>query len=133
MIVKVTFHDNDYHEMLERLGKQWEQCFHLIWCAKSAHDIQKYIETESLWNEVMFNPNYTKEKLDALSIQDYGICLRILWDWIINWIDQQEDLTEDANYLRRSLHLELMMCFNDEAQNGEYLYYFTKDNISLMR
>lgn len=44
MIIKVTFFDNDYNYPLEQIGAEWQSAFHLVWCVKSAPNIEEYIK-----------------------------------------------------------------------------------------
>lgn len=131
MIIKVTFFDNDYGEILEEIGKEWQGAFHLMWCAKSAPDLPRYIKTEPLWSTVIRNPNYRKRELMNINGSDYTEIINIIKEWIHTWL--KIHYTSESESLINTLHVSLTMDFDDDWQNGENLYYFVKDNVSVIR
>ena len=131
MIIKVIFFDNDYREVLEEIGKEWRGAFHLLWCAKSAPDLPRYIKTEPLWSEVIRNPNYRRKDLMNINDSDYAEVINIIKEWIHVWL--KIHYPTESERLTGSLHVSLTMDFDDDWQNGENLYYFVKDNVSVIR
>lgn len=131
MIIKVTFFDNDYGEVLEEIGKEWQSAFHLLWCAKSAPDLPRYIKTEPLWSEVIRNPNYRRKDLMNINGSDYAEVINIIKEWIHVWL--KIHYPTESESLNESLHVSLTMDFDDDWQNGENMYYFVKDNVSVIR
>ena len=131
MIIKVTFFDNDYGEVLEEIGKEWQGAFHLMWCAKSAPDHPRYIKTEPLWSTVIRNPNYRRRELMNINGSDYTEIITIIKEWIHTWL--KIHYPSERESLINSLHVSLTMDFDDDWQNGENLYYFVKDNVSVLR
>ena len=131
MIIKVTFLDNDYGEVLEEIGKEWQCAFHHLWCAKSAPDLPRYIKTEPLWSEVIRNPNYRRKDLMNINGSDYAEVINIIKEWIHVWL--KIHYPTESESLNESLHVSLTMDFDDDWQNGENLYYFVKDNVSVIR
>lgn len=131
MIIKVTFFDNDYGEVLDEIGKEWQGAFHLLWCAKSAPDLPRYIKTEPLWSEVIRNPNYRRKDLMNINGSDYAEVINIIKEWIHVWL--KIHYPTESESLTSSLHVSLTMDFDDDWQNGENLYYFVKDNVSVIR
>lgn len=131
MIIKVTFFDNDYSYLLEQIGAEWQSAFHLVWCAKSAPNIEEYIKTESTWSNIVLNPNYRKSDLMNINGSDYGTIISILRGWICRWLALHVENSEE--YIPTDFHISLTMDFDDDWQNGENLYYFVKDNVSVIR
>ena len=131
MIIKVTFFDNDYGEVLEEIGKEWQGAFHLMWCAKSAPDFPRYVKTEPLWSEIIRNPNYRRTDLMNINGSDYAEVINIIKEWIQRWLNIH--YSDESESLINSLHVSLTMDFDDDWQNGENLYYFVKDNVSVIR
>jgi hypothetical protein len=131
MIIKVTFFDNDYGEVLEEIGKEWQGAFHLMWCAKCASDLPRYIKTEPLWSTVIRNPNYRRRELMNINGSDYTEIINIIKEWIHTWL--KIHYPNESESLINSLHVSLTMDFDDDWQNGENLYYFVKDNVSVIR
>ena len=131
MIIKVTFFDNDYGELLEQLGKEWESSFPLVWCAKSAPTIEEYINTETTWSNVVLNPNYRKFDLMNINGSDYKTIISILRDWICRWLENH--ISNSEEYIPTHFDVSLTMDFDDDWQNGENMYYFVKDKVSIIR
>ena len=62
---------------------------------------------------------------------DYTTVINIIHDWIVKWL--LIHAPEEAALLSNHLHVSLTLDFDDEGQNGENLYYFVKDNVSVIR
>lgn len=131
MIIKLTFFDNDYTCLLEEIGHEWEQSFSDVWCAKTAPDIKEYIQTENTWSQIMLNPNYRRADLMNIQGSDYGTIISILRGWICKWLSNRIENSDE--YIPTDFHVSLTMDFNDDWQNGETLYFFIKDRVSVIR
>jgi hypothetical protein len=62
---------------------------------------------------------------------DYTEIINIIKEWIHTWL--KIHYSSESESLINSLHVSLTMDFDDDWQNGENLYYFVKDNVSVIR
>lgn len=136
MVVKVTFHDNDYGEVLENIAYLWHIGFHLISkpVQETKEEIEYYIKTKQLWDQVVLNPNFRPADLEALSKEDHSTIIGIIRAWIIRHIELCEDFNrEEQLLLIRDLDISLTFTIDESNQNGEYLYYIVQDRVGIVR
>lgn len=137
MVVVVTFHDNDYGEILERIGDLWKIGFQLIDNpnTKDSNKIEYWIKIKELWDNVIRNPNFTPKDLEKLNHYDYSTIVGIIRAWIIHYLEGDDSIVDDKERLLLIKDLEVSLTFtiNESNQNGEYLYYIVRDRVSIIR
>ena len=121
MIIKATFHDNDYKNVLEGFfskGLYLMLCYIKEGLSESKEDTILYVRYSN-----------TIDK-DCKMIQDEKIfekhtqqdLLNMLGDAFNKYIE--ENYSDTAKYLKEHLELEIIDSVNDKWENGEVLYFF---------
>lgn len=136
MVIKVTFHDNDYGELLENIGYLWTIGFHLIEkpIKENKEDLIYYVELKQLWDKVILNPNLRPNELATLDQNEYCAIVGVIRAWIIRHIELDDSFEENEKQLLiRDLDVSLTFTIDESNQNGEYLYYVVQDRVSIVR
>ena len=126
MIIKVSFYDNDFTQLLEEFfNKFWTNIFLLIEKHKndlhqSILDNDKFLEFEKLYKK-------TGEKFKTLNEDEKQQILEYIKENIIEYVSKSKLDREETTltYLKKSLRLEFVDSIKDEWKNGEVVYYFT--------
>ncbi len=136
MVIKVTFHDNDYSEILEDIGHLWTTCFHLIDkpVSENKENLVYYVNLKQKWDNIIRNPNFTPKELEDIDPHDYAAVVGVIREWILRYIrfDTRVEETEKT-LLIRDLEITLTFTIDESNQNGEYLYYIVQDRVSIVR
>ena len=123
MILKATFKDNDFTEVLEDFFEQ-PLFLGILYCLNKWKDntdseiLKKYRDTQIemqaylhiIQDEKQFTPNKR------------GRFITILRDSIKDWL--KDNYPDDYNYLSNNLHIEFVTSIKDKWQNDEVVYYF---------
>lgn len=126
MIIKVSFYDNDFTQLLEEFfNKFWTNIFLLTEKHKndlhqSILDNDKFLEFEKLYKK-------TGEKFKTLNEDEKQQILEYIKENIIEYVSKSKLDREETTltYLKKSLRLEFVDSIKDEWKNGEVVYYFT--------
>lgn len=123
MIIKATFNDNDFTQVLEQFFEQplFTGIYYSLNKMKDNNDSQmlrKHIDLHEeideylhiIQDEQQFTPNKR------------GRFILILRNSIKDWL--KDKYPDDYDYLSKELHVEFVKSVTDEWQNGEIVYYF---------
>lgn len=136
MVIKVTFHDNDYGEILEDIGYLWTIGFHLLEkpVTENKEDLVYYIKLNEMWDRIIRNPNFRPKELEELDLYEKSAVIGVIRDWITRYINQDERFEEgEKKLLIRDLDISLTFTIDESNQNGEYLYHIVQDRVSIVR
>ena len=125
MIIKATFHDNDYKNVLEGFfskGLYLMLCYVKEGLTDSVEDTTLYVRysttidkyCEMIQNEKIF---------DKKTQQDL---INMIGDAFNKYIDEM--YSEQAKYLKENLEIEILDSISDKWENGEVLYFFPMHN-----
>lgn len=136
MVIKVTFHDNDYGEILEDIGYLWTIGFHLLEkpMRENKEDLVYYIRLNEMWDKIIRNPNFRTNELEELDPDEKAAVIGVIRDWIIRYINLDDRIEDNEKQLLiRDLEVSLTLMIDESNQNGEYLYYIVQDRVSILR
>ena len=126
MIIRITVHDNDFQEVLERFAKV--MYYKLYWAENRPDNIDPIT-----WYETAIKEEHTiQDILNAdreVTAEEKKILISKLKRKWSEWIDAQRwNKSTTADYLKRHFNASISYTFKDRWQNGEVLYYFTSSN-----
>lgn len=123
MIIKATFNDNDFTQVLEQFFEQ-PLLLGAVYCLKKwknntdIETLRKYrdiqVEMESYLHIIQDEQQFTPNKR--------GRFILILRNSIKDWL--KDKYPDDYDYLSKALDVEFVKSATDEWQNGEIVYYF---------
>ena len=125
MIIKATFHDNDYKNVLEGF---FNKGLYLMLC---------YVKeglTDSVEDTTLYVRYSTTIDKYCKMIQDEKIFEKRLQQDLINMIGDafnkyiDEMYSEHSKYLKENLEIEILDSVSDKWENGEVLYFFPMHN-----
>lgn len=129
MIIKITFHDNDYSELLDQFAENF--CYQRFRLLNTIEDeeFQNNIKLRDHWN-ILMNPTTDDIKEDDV----YRSCLAILHKYMEEYIEEDEEYEDDLSYLMQHLSITLLTDYESKRENGEVLYIFLRgDNTWLIQ
>lgn len=135
MIIKITFHDNDYEEVLEYIARDLEEnLFGVIYPINprnvSKEQFIEYINSRQRYDELM-HPNTDWKELTS---EDKGFLLKLFNDYINSRIEDFLKLCDDPDsYVLDNFTITLDNTFIEQWENGENLYFFTRSRSWLIQ
>ena len=135
MIIKITFHDNDYEEVLEYIARDLEEnLFRVIYPINprnvSKDQFIKYVNSRQRYDELM-HPNTDWKELTS---EDKGFLLKIFNTYVNS--KNKDFLTcckDPDSYLLDNFTITLNNTFIEQWENGENLYFFTRSRSWLIQ
>lgn len=120
MIIKITFHDNDFSEFLDQLADTID-C-HRFTLVGTLEDevISTDMKFRDAWN-TLIDP-----RTENLDDNTYKSCLVILHRYIEEYIEEDDEYFDDLSYLMQNLSIEFCNNYESKRENGEVLYIFLK-------
>lgn len=129
MIIKITFHDNDYSELLDQFAENF--CCQRFRLLNTIEDevFKNNIKLRDHWN-ILMNPTTDDIKEDDV----YRSCLAILHKYMEEYIEEDGEYEDDLSYLMQHLSITLLTDYESKRENGEVLYIFLRgDNTWLIQ
>lgn len=123
MIIKATFNDNDFTQVLEQFFEQ-PLFLGMLYCLNKWKDntndeiLKKYLDTHT---EIENYLHIIQDEKQFTEIKRFRFII-ILRDSIKDWL--KDNYAEDYEYLSKELHIEMVSTITDRWQNGEVVYYF---------
>lgn len=129
MIIKITFYDNDYSDLLDQFAENFcSQRFRLLNTIED-EEFQNNIKLRDHW-DILMNPRTDDIKEDDV----YRSCLAILHKYMEEYIEEDEEYEDDLSYLMQHLSITLLTDYESKRENGEVLYIFLRgDNTWLIQ
>lgn len=135
MIIKITFHDNDYEEVLEYIARDLEEnLFRVIYPINprnvSKEQFIEYVNSRQRYDELM-HPNTDWKELTS---EDKGFLLKIFNTYVNS--KNKDFLTcckDPDSYLLDNFTITLDNTFIEQWENGENLYFFTRSRSWLIQ
>ena len=126
MIIRVTFHDSDYTQIIKTYFTRFKFCNYNYYY-KNCKDLTEYrdksIESEDLLKKVIFESS-------KLTEEDKSRFVDIIKESIKEWL--KVNYNEDYNYLIKNLDVSYRNVCTDDDENGEVVYYFTNKDILIV-
>lgn len=126
MIIRVTFHDSDYIQVIKAYFTRFKFCNYNYYY-KNCKDLTEYrdksIESEDLLKKVIFEGK-------KLTDEDKNRFVHIIKESIKEWL--KVNYSDDYNYLIKNLDISHRSVCTDDNENGEVVYYFTNKDISIV-
>lgn len=126
MIIKMTVHDNDHTQLIERFA---DKLYNRIYFspvprrASKEASIEEQLELIHTEREIqkLLNPNIT----ERLTVEDKTLLKAAVF---LNWCDfvdscSKKDSTKE--YLKKNFRVSISYTFKDRWENSEAVYYFT--------
>lgn len=124
MIIKVTFNDNDFTQILENFFSE-----------QNLNSVMYYLKRFEKDDDIETLKNYRKyhklileytNKISENTINDVEIAefIKILKDSITDYISDK--YKENLEYLSKSLNISIQKSLTDKWENGEVVYYFIR-------
>lgn len=135
MIIKITFHDNDYGEVLEYIARDLEEnLFGVIYPINprnvSKEQFIEYVNSRQRYDELM-HPNTDWEELKS---EDKGFLLKIFNTYVNSKNKDFLACCEDPDsYVLDNFTITLDNTFIEQWENGENLYFFTRSRSWLIQ
>lgn len=119
MIIRITINDNDFTHRLENISRGLISKVGKNFLDKK--DCDGYMKFDSLTNPNITD-KFTKEQkkfiIDAVSNT-------------IKTIAKKSETPDNAKYIEDNLKISIVDSYKDKWENGEVLYYFSKQNVIL--
>ena len=124
MIIRVSFNDNDFQELLESQFKfglvtPFLTIKSLYVNASDAIHLKKYKDVDDLQTKIT-RKIFAEKKLTKTEQQQLIDIIREAYS-----IKIENNYTHAKTYLMKSLTIEIISSFKDRWENGEVLYYFS--------
>ena len=135
MIIKITFHDNDYEEVLEYIARDLEENLFRVIYPINPRNVSKdqfieYVNSRQRYDELM-HPNADWKELTS---EDKGFLLKIFNTYVNS--KNKDFLTcckDPDSYLLDNFTITLNNTFIEQWENGENLYFFTRSRSWLIQ
>lgn len=135
MIIKITFHDNDYEEVLEYIARDLEENLFRVIYPINPRNVSKdqfieYVNSRQRYDELM-HPNTDWKELTS---EDKGFLLKIFNTYVNS--KNKDFLTcckDPDSYLLDNFTITLNNTFIEQWENGENLYFFTRSRSWLIQ
>lgn len=120
MIIKTTFNDNDYTNILE---KYWDRFYfdNYYKAVDNIEDLKAYkdarLDMEDLLNKAIYNE-------DTITVSEVRRFEKYIVDSILAYV--KEFYNDDSDYLKENLFVNIRLSITDKDCNGEVVYYFLK-------
>ena len=120
MIIKITFHDNDFSEFLTQLADAIDG--HRFTLVGTLEDevIRTDMKFRDAWN-TLIDP-----RTEDLNDDTYKSCLVVLHRYIEEYIEEDDEYADDLSYMMQNLHVEFCTKYESKRENGEVLYIFLR-------
>lgn len=123
MIIKITFHDNDFKNVLEKIGRNMCILYSYYRLTRlvdidDPEKIKEYCDNAKEFDKYL-KMIQDEEKFTPV---DKGLFLRLIIKSVKAWIE--DTYPDDAKYLTDRLEIEIVDSVKDQWENGEVLYYF---------
>ena len=128
MIIKLTVHDNDFTERVEIFAQDLFSKIYWYDEQKENETIEDKLEEINLKNKIqsLMNEQNQLSKEDKKFICDL---VKKLWEQYIDNEKYYQPHTKD--YLKNNFRVNISYNFKDKWENGENVYYFTAQKVSL--
>ena len=135
MIIKITFHDNDYEEVLEYIARDLEENLFRVIYPINPRNVSKdqfieYVNSRQRYDELM-HPNTDWKELTS---EDKEFLLKIFNTYVNS--KNKDFLTcckDPDSYLLDNFTITLNNTFIEQWENGENLYFFTRSRSWLIQ
>lgn len=129
MIIKMTFFDNDYSELLEQIAESFCNNRFCIMNKIEDETLTQDIKIRDAWNTLM-DPRTN----DIGDDPTYLYCLRIIRKYVEEFIREDDEYAAEIEHLMSSLHIAINTEYISTRENGESLYIFLRgDNTWLVQ
>lgn len=123
MIFRITFNDNDYQNVLEKIGKNMFCLYsyyrtHRLVDTDEPEKIKEYIEDAKDMDKFLKR----MQNEDEFTANDKGRLVRLLLRNIRAYIEDYQ--VEQGEYLCKELSVEIVESVDSKYENSEVLYYF---------
>ncbi len=135
MIIKITFHDNDYEEVLEYIARDLEENLFGVIYPINSRNVSKeqfieYVNSRQKYDELM-HPNTDWKELTS---EDKGFLLKIFNTYVNSKNKDFLVCCDDPDsYLLDNFTITLDNTFIEQWENGENLYFFTRSRSWLIQ
>ena len=130
MIIKYTFKDNDYTQIIEKHLDEFGPFLAMSYNTISEH--KEFIENVRKYNEMSINNTERKELKQKLvktikqAFKNYINSIKPNSNWQTDGINA-EDLNDSKQYIFENIKIDIVNSISDKWQNGEVVYYFTSN------
>lgn len=121
MIIKITFNDNDYTQLIERyldVTTSYTEFFALF---SEALDSGDYNITRKLYEQRDIFRAYIREGITKMSKADKELFEGMLKLEFLSWLKEN---TQSYDYLEDNLKITITNRLYSKWENGEVVYYF---------
>lgn len=120
MIIKTTFSDNDYTQILEEYWDNfWFKNYYNV--VKDIEDPNKYKDTRIDMEELLEKVFYNEDTVTVKEMQRFENYIK---ESILLYI--KEFHSDEYDYLKEQLFVNIRLSIRDKNENGEVVYYFLK-------
>ncbi len=130
MIIKYTFKDNDYTQIIEKHLEEYGPFLGIL--HKTINDSIEFKENVMKYDEMSNNDPKRKELKQKLvktikqAFQNYINSIKPNSKWQTDGINA-EDLNDSKQYIFENIKIDIVNSISDKWQNGEVVYYFTSN------
>lgn len=138
MIIKYTFNDNDYTQVIEKYLEEFGPFYSFNYSNYKELDefkklLRQYDDYMDKYNE---DKELTKEEFKKVKLELHDILLSNFVEYIrkiksnSSWHTEgmnAEDLQESKEYIFRNIKIYIVKSIPDQWENGEVVYYITSN------
>lgn len=124
MIFRITVHDNDFTDILERFANN---LFDRIYWLKDKSNEMDLTE----WYEKIYKPKQKVQKVmnsnitSSLTDEEKGVLCAAVFLEQCDYVDSLPKRGDTKEYLKKYFEVSVGFDFTDQWENGEVVYYFT--------
>ncbi len=117
MILKLTFNDNDFTQLLKEMIDNWILDYNNIYWVLKRLEPEMVGIFELIW--------YHIQQEDTLNKENTNLFIKIIKKVIMEYLYTREwDSIDTLTYLEKSLEIKLISNCKNKWKNGEVIYYF---------
>lgn len=130
MIIKYTFKDNDYTQIIEKHLEEYGPYFAMLYDTIREH--REFIDSVRKYNEMSItNPEKKELKQKLIRIikqafKNYINSIQPNSKWQTDGFNAEE-LNKSKQYIFENIKIDIVNSISDKWQNGEVVYYFTSN------
>lgn len=130
MIIKYTFKDNDYTQIIEKHLEEYGPYLGMLY--STIDDYIEFKDNVTKYDEMSNNDPKRKElKQKLINIikqvfKNYINSIKPNSKWQTDGINA-EDLNDSKQYIFENIKIDIVNSISDKWQNGEVVYYFTSN------
>lgn len=124
MILRISFNDNDFTQVIEEFLDDCHcdrMCMMMTLSSKYKDDVQQYVQKSKEIMDLGFELN----SMDRYNSDQIDKFIKIFRESFLYWISTKKQFEDSESYLKQTLNISCVSNVKSKWHNGEVVYWFT--------